>query len=129
MMKVEISDWKDDNSERDVKVEVNDHDTFDLCSTLAYIILPSLKKFKEEEIGKPTGFTEDGEWEACLDAMIWSFDQVLTESEEPQASDYEFDIVSNEETRKLFLSDHNTYNHKVQNGLDLFAKHYRSLWY
>jgi hypothetical protein len=55
---------------------------------------------------------------AILDSMIWSFEQILSEDWEAQFfTDKNFDKVGYE-----------AHYAQIQTGLELFGKHYRSLW-
>ena len=76
--------------------------------TLAKYILPRLKKFKEVCCGYPCPLTED-EYEEILNKMIWSFDYIVKE-----------EIHTIEEKEKL--------DKQCQEGLNLFAEYFRSLW-
>ena len=74
-----------------------------------------------------------------LDKMIWSFEQIVTNSEEPQLPDeavqrvdmkdgiwnYEID----ERVKKKFWDDTQAYNNRIQEGLHLFAEYFRDLWW
>lgn len=104
-MKVKIGKYKPDNCGRDIKVKISRDDLISLDSTLAIVILPALKKYKE--IASKVIVIE-GEFGEALDAMIEAFE--LIESGEHFNHDPEIDI-------------------KIQKGLDAFAKHYLGLWY
>ena len=95
-----ISNWWNDS--RVVKVKIDHWDTWNLDSTLAYIVLPALKQLKEEKHGSPRvdpkdtptmpeGFVDPirghdelihKRWEYVLDEMIWAFEQINTDWEE-----------------------------------------------
>lgn len=112
-----------------IYVKVEDHDTWDLDYTLALIILPSLKKLKEDKLSMalvddcdvPDSLipeTEDNfedRWDYVLDRMIWSFEQVVNMYEEG------FD-------KNLDKKDFKGYFKDVDEGLILFGKYYRDLW-
>lgn len=83
----------------------DDTETFSLDHSLAKIILPRLKRFKELSIARPYDMTES-EWNIILDKMIFSF--------EFAASD------------RLF-ADPNDEWAEYQEGLELFGKHYSNL--
>ena len=132
-MKVDIGDFPDDSSGREVHVEISTHDIWNLDHTLAVVIHPALVKIKEAKPGAPfvdeedvpehlkmtpeeyKDFQEGGdssEWfkkyDYVLDEMIWTFDQ-LANHDEP-------------------LEGFDVWDDRVSNGLRLFAKYYRSLW-
>lgn len=102
-MKVDISDYPKGAGDRSVNVDISVHDIFSLYHTLALIILPALKKFRETGHGYPISLTSV-EWDDILDKMIYSFEVVV-----------EDDFASS--------------NTKVQEGLKLFGEWYQDLWY
>ena len=85
----------------------DDSETFSLDHSLAKLILPRLKRFKEVTIGIPGNLKED-EWNLILDKMIAAF--------EFAASDKRW-VAESEEYQK-----HNE-------GIKLFAEHFWSLWW
>lgn len=79
----------------------DDSDTFSLDWTIAQFIVPRLKRFKEIDVAVRV---EDPEWNASLDKMIKAFEI------EPWC-------ISPEDA-------------KIQDeGLELFALHFRRLWW
>ena len=129
-MKVEISNYDDPRvgpHERFISVEIDNHDTWDLFTTLGEVILPALKKFKEKNIGGVNVANEDlpeqlhsetswhVRWDYILDKMIWAFENVLDD-------EWEFDLYN--EDRNLYEEKHK----EIQKGLELFGKYYRDLW-
>lgn len=120
------------------KIVIEDEDLWDLHSTLAKIILPSLILFKERTHGYPNTDREDApadpryddkdledysvgyspeRWNHILDEMIFAFSYVVNESEIDQD--------------RLIWTDYKRYEERqarVANGLKLFGKYYRSLW-
>jgi hypothetical protein len=119
-MKVNIGRYKK-VGDRTINVQIQDWDTWSLDHTLALIIHPALVKFKEDSIntGHPClkgmasceGCTCQTEWLEMLDKMIWSFGQITDDTV------YAHDQVNYKE-----------YNERVQEGLELFGKYFRSLW-
>lgn len=85
----------------------DDGDTFSLDYSLALAILPRLRRFKEVANGTPGDLTEQ-EWHAILDKMISAFEFSCSEER------------WNAETAEYL---------KHQEGVDLFAKHFFSLWW
>lgn len=122
-MKILINHDSDDHD-----IEIERCDCFDCFTTLAFIIHPTLVKFKE--CGGGSGYIEnadvpeelwsenenpidvdehwDARWQFVLDEMIWAFDQIKT---------YYFHYDSDKE--KLA---------RIDNGLRLFGKYYTNLW-
>ena len=107
-------------------------------STLAYIILPMLRKLVENQPGAPfvdledvpehlrlAEPTDDGadstwfaRWEYVLNEMIFAFENINNNWED------QFYLPNNEcdwDARKA-------YDDRIQNGLRLFGKYYRGLW-
>lgn len=103
-MKVDIGDYPKGKRKRKEKVEVQKHDTYSLCDTLALVILPCLEEFKKHKDSYPMDMSEK-EWDEIIDKMIFSFTEIKND-----------------------MSDYENYE-KVQEGLDLFAKWYRGLWW
>jgi hypothetical protein len=107
-MKVKISPYYDNG--RRVSVEVEQHDTFSIDSTLSYIVLPLLIQLRQTKMGVPAEFAEVGgedyipqlcfdfytetqedafklgteRWNLILDKMIWSWQQLALEDYENQ---------------------------------------------
>jgi len=102
-MKVKLPKFPKGNRERKVEIHIDGHDTWNLDSTLALIILPALIQLKTQQHGVPGHFgamaggasyeaqdsfdfykeTHDEafektckQWEEILDKMIWSFEQI-----------------------------------------------------
>jgi len=84
----------------------SDRDLMSFDGHLAKVILPRLKRFKEVTIGHPSDLTEE-QWDNILDKMISSFE------------------FHSKEDRFIVRADWKDYNE----GLELFAKYYTSLWY
>lgn len=103
-MKVNIGDYPKKGSTRVVKIKIDEYDLFSLDATLALIILPALKKFKNTSFCHPTNLTKK-KWEKILDKMIASF------------SSYEKDDINPSEQLER------------QEGFELFGKYFTNLWY
>ena len=116
-------------------VDIDDHDIWNLDYTLACIIHPALVRLKESQHGYPE-LWEDGmcyheyytrqlhfdfidedveskylwqKWQDILDDMIYAMEIIATE--------------------KIYDIDLDTYdNERVVRGLELFGKHFCSLW-
>jgi hypothetical protein len=128
-------------NKRKIKVKIHPSDVWSLDSTLAFIILPALKKLKDTKHGSPFVDDEDvpdnlkstfappikkenGEvddnhyarWDYILDQMIWSFEQVNSDWEDEFHKDG-FDYVGYQAHYK-----------KMEDGMKLFGKYYFHLW-
>ena len=128
-MKINIREPRKDNSAD--TIHIDDYDCWSLDYTLARIIHPALIRLKETKHGYPE-LWEDGmvthhnwdrqlhfdfidediestylinKWNGILDKMIYSFGKIMEDA-----------YFDNEEWEK------------IQEGLDLFSKHYTSLW-
>ena len=128
-MKINIGEPKKDKSAD--TIHIDNFDCWSLDHTLARIIHPALIRLKETKHGYPE-LWEDGmvthhnwdrqlhfdfidedietnylidKWNGVLDKMIYSFGKIM-----------EDDYFDNEEWER------------IQEGLDLFSKHYTSLW-
>ncbi len=111
-------------------VKIDPWDTWSMDHTLAQIILPMLKQLKATKHGVPADFVrgKDGKeipfkraermWDNTLDRMIWSFEQIVDEE-----NDEQFHTGG-----KYNAKAHIKHQAKIQEGLDLFGKHFRSLW-
>lgn len=127
---------------RKIKVKIEDHDVISADTDLAHIILPLLEKYKEKcqsapfvencDVPENLQYTEeelkrfntDGtpdlnyfeRWYYVVDYMIWTFDNIIKEDE--AYCPYEDFNVEN----------FNNHQEKIDFGLYLFGKYYRSLW-
>jgi len=177
-MRVYIGPFRDDNEshnewrptepfERDIRINIDDYDVWNMDTTLAMIIHPMLIKLKEIKNGHPCiqKMHKDApcvinqdcncneEWNTILDKMIWSFKQQFDTSEEDQyysgdlvwedeliPTDGAGNVVPKEEATffRMVKSPKDTFKidtdgltkhyERIQEGLDLFAKYYQSLW-
>lgn len=119
-------EWVDKRNPRSIYVRIDEYDTWDMDYTLAYIILPMLKKLRQNIHGSPIVDNEDvppelhkvdsdilhvdenfhKRWEWVLDEMIFAFEAKI---------DYEFDY------KNVLLAG------RVKNGFRLFGKYYEAL--
>ena len=129
-MKIKIGPYR---KNRAFNIHIDDFDTWSLDNTLSHIIHPALIRLKEIKHGYPE-LWEDGmvthhnydrqlhfdfideevetkylinKWNDILDKMIYAFGRIK--------EDNSLDISKDEWE-------------KIQEGLDLFAEHYTSLW-
>ena len=130
-MKVRLGPPRKNRAEH---VHIDHFDVWSLDHTLSRIIHPALVRLKETKHGYPELF-EDGmvtphhwdrqlhfdfidedvetkylmdKWDTIMDKMIYSFGQIV--------EDKLFDITDQKQLDE------------IQEGIDLFAKHYTSLW-
>ena len=92
--------WVDSKRKRKIQVRIDKYDTWNMESTLSYIIIPMLKQLKETKHGSPSvddadvqkelrstsvpekeneGDIDDNwhdRWDWVLDEMIWAFEQI-----------------------------------------------------
>jgi hypothetical protein len=123
-------------------VKIDRWDTWSMDYTLGTIILPMLKQLKATKHGYPAKLTAQ-KWDAILDKMIWSFEQVVGFYPDDQfwlvqpVIDWEAPQTPDEnglrkikwiEKGKLDKRSYNRYHKQVNEGLALFGKHYRDLW-
>jgi hypothetical protein len=86
----------------------DDSETWSLTDTICHFTIPRLKRFKQVNNGYPAYLTEES-WNEVLDKIILAFE--LTSRDEG-ARDW------NEEEHK-----------QLEEGLDLFRKHFFDLWW
>lgn len=124
-------------------IKIDSWDTWSGDHTLGRIILPFLKEFKVSMNGYPNEFNNEEEWDTILDKMIWSFEQVVNDEWEWKFYE-EFDNLNDDESLwvrdengnllykkirgKWDIEGHDAYDAKIQEGLELFGKHFRNFW-
>jgi hypothetical protein len=96
------------------KCGFDDRETWSLDYTIAKFVLPRLIRFKEVNNGRPNNLTWD-EWNKILDKMIYSINAVV----------HEWDH-NPEQTSGSTLKKH---YRKTHEGLILFGKYFRHLWW
>ena len=107
-----------------------DSEWYDLDITIAKFVLPRLIKFKEKKRSVPCLLDDDGNimdlniadklWDEYLNKMIWSFEQIINDSSPS--------VDWCKEYGKDLIAETQSWNDQVQEGLDLFARHFRNLW-
>jgi hypothetical protein len=131
--------------EQKVYVKIEDHDTWNADQTMAYIILPILKRLQNGKQGTPFTDPDDApehlrppkdevkenewdtdskfeaRWEYILGEMIFAFESIINEG------DIEDTYFSNK--YKTFDKEgFQKHTDRVNNGLRLFGRYYRGLW-
>lgn len=128
---------------RKVKVRIDNHDVWNMDGTLALIIVPMLKKLKEQKHGAPGVEDEDvpenlrstaakplteeelslghadelffDRWNWVLDEMIWAFEQSVDGYNASIGDEFDREVYGK------FMD-------RVKNGHRLFGKYYMALW-
>ena len=177
-MKVNLGKFHKKSDSRRVNVTIEKFDIWSLDHTLALIILPALLHLKEVKNGVPNEFADVGgedyhdqlcfdfysdsqlsafqigmeRWDAVLDKMIWSFQQIVYGDGEEQyyygRPEFNWNKVNktfqnpltNKTEDTYEMEDTNPTDHwtdfvgmrkheeRVQEGLELFGRYFRSLW-
>ena len=96
---------------------IGPEDTRNLDKTIAQFVLPGLKLYKKLYDCIPCEIEDRDQWDEILDKMIYSFDYYAS----GQRFEIDFSTYSMDELK--------AHRNKIQEGLDLFAKYYRSLWW
>jgi hypothetical protein len=131
---------------RKIKIKMHNYDSWNAEETLAHIIIPVLKQLRDTTHGYPNDFfteeDEDGskgmkEWKDTLNKMIWAFEQCTFDWEDQYYSG-EVDFKPIEDKSSIVKGPNHTFKvdregakaheEKMQEGFDLFAKYYKSLW-
>lgn len=127
---------------------IESHDVWSVDSTLAKIIVPLLKEYRNNLTGYPVSIDlkdvpkelRDEEdmskaWEYIVDEMIWAFSQKDTDWENQfyvlrTDIDYkEINIPIKEELwAKNDKKGHDKYYRRIQKGYKLFGRYYDNLW-
>jgi len=110
-----------------IKVE----ELYDLDVSIARFILPRLMVFKEHCERTPNLNMTSEEWNDILDKMIYAFERIACQTEEdtPEYKAYikaiwnnEMDLVDLKRAAKASLKP-------ISEGLSLYHKYYRCLWW
>ena len=116
---------------RGIYTKFKDSETWGLYIVIAQFVLPRLKRFKKLNNGVPMSLCFHGndvhrqgrvakEWDAILDKMIWSFEQIVDDSDPEKLEN---------ETNEEYVDRCRMWNNNVQHGLELFAKYFLDLWW
>jgi len=122
----------------------SDDVTWDIHCDISKFVLPRLKRYKELTNGYPGGLDEQ-QWNEILDKMIYAFERIVKNDEwdfvkYPPDYDFgwttkqsithpEYDEAVFNDDRKPDYTEFDEVQKKIQEGLDLFAKYYRNLWW
>jgi len=132
----------DKKRKRKIKVKIHDYDTWSADETLACIILPLLKKFKDNKHGAP--FVDDEDvpesyrsyhfkkkneydiddfhfirFDYILDQIIWSFEQIHPDNDwESQYRsgniDFHFEKVDDSDLSEMIKGPNDTYSFDIE---------------
>ena len=121
------------------RLYVNPKETWSLDVTLAKYIIPRLKKFKELENGYPGRGEMDTpeKWDEALDKMIQAFEYVIDLDEywidDPRYDYTDIMFGKNKEFYEKIKENKRSEDIRrlaaINEGLQLFAKYYMSLWW
>lgn len=138
-------------------VKVDYWDVWSMDHTLSHIIVPMLKKLKEDKHGygfiddedapehlrsdKVEKKEEDHGWDAnaearfdwVIDEMIWAFTQKIVEDDTAEFYDHtesnkEKDLMKSIEKLKVDRDGLKAHEDRKQNGYRLFGKYFQTLW-
>jgi hypothetical protein len=155
-MKVIIGDYKDDDSQREISINIDPWDTYSMDHTLALIISPMLKQLREKTHGAPLVEDEDvpenlkstsappkknewdtdanhfNRWDWVLSEMIFAFDNTIDDSWQDQF----FPVIEDDDEESFQVKaldftvpkEYYDYCDRIQNGFRLFGKYYSHLW-
>jgi len=134
----DLCQWIHKKRNRTVKVKIHVYDTWSMDSTLAPIIVPMLKQLKATKHGIPMSVVPEGpEWtdeygnpnEAAMEVAIKSWDEILDKMifsfESKMDDEWESKYFVN---GKYDQEGHIAMEQKIQEGFELFGKHFSSLW-
>lgn len=145
------------SKEREIKVKLHPYDTWDLNTTLSYIIVPLLKQLKETKHGFPVVITEyqdpcgdnktwleenEMAWVEILNKMIWAFEQASEDWEEQyHTGQADYKLVKENQSDDHYIIEKGpkhtlcvdqegikAHREKMQEGFELFGKYYKDLW-
>jgi hypothetical protein len=149
--------WVHEHRRRRQRVKLDYYDHWNANHTMALIILPLLKKLKENKHGSPdvdfadvpdhlwpsqpathnNNYTDDTiheRWVWVLDEIIWTFEQEVDEDDEKSfydhslSSDPNDDLMTQVGKIKVDREGLEAHHERKTNGFRLFGKYYQGLW-
>ena len=122
------------NNEFDPKAiakTIDIEELYDLDITIARFILPRLMVFKKHCERTPNLNMPHEEWMQILDKMIYAFDRIACQTEEdtPEYKAYIKAIWNNEQDLADLKREAKASLKPISEGLSLYHKYYRSLWW
>ena len=129
----------------------DDTELWNVDITIAKFALPRLIEFRKVVNGYPADFKTFEDWLAAIDKMIYAFDHLVNEEKYEEEYEKEFDIQwggvfdekklpdgnyeivhgknYDEEKMKKYREMKTEEAEKIDEGLQLFGKHFRALWW
>jgi hypothetical protein len=106
-------------------------EVYDLDVTIARFILPRLMVFKKHCEGTPRVNMTKKEWNEILDKMIYAFERIACQNENdtPEYKAYIKAIWNNEEDLADLKRAAKASLKPIADGLSLYHKYFRSLWW
>ena len=122
---------KDEFKPKAIAKTIDVEELYDLDITIARFILPRLMVFKKHCERTPNLNMTRGEWNKILDKMIYAFERIAcqTEEETPEYKAYIKAIWNNEEDLADLKRAAKASLKPISEGLSLYHKYYRSLWW
>jgi hypothetical protein len=147
--------WTHEKKTRKIKIRIDKYDTWNMDHTLSLIILPMLKKMKEEKHGYPRVDKEDVPehlwvakepdeddfqhsfqseyWDWVLDEMIWAFEQKVDDDADSKfynhpKEDNSKDLLGQIRDIKVDVEGMNAWQKRKSNAFRLFGKYFENLW-
>lgn len=114
-------------------------ESWDFVSFHANYCIPRLKALRKDLYSHPHDLSLE-EWGEIIDKMIWSFENMENQPRPIYSDDFDHrylrteledgsvSFVSMNKTGTIDFTPVDEHNKRVQEGLDLFAKYYLSLW-
>lgn len=153
----DFCEWIHSKKQRRVKIRIDRYDVWSMDHTLALIIVPMLKQLQAVKHGFAMIPDEDvpehlrstnapprvNEWDVddlaearyewLLNELIWTFEQISNDDSTDQFYDHSAvdhkaninDQIGQIKVDRAGLEEH---ERRINNGLMLFGKYYRSLW-
>ncbi|MBR6946851.1 MAG: hypothetical protein IKH53_02750 [Muribaculaceae bacterium] len=122
---------KDQFNPKAIAKTIDVEELYDLDITIARFILPRLMAYKQHCERTPNLNMTHEEWDGILDKMIYAFDRIACQTEEdtPEYKAYIKAIWNNEEDLADLKREAKASLKPISEGLSLYHKYYRSLWW
>ena len=109
-------------------IRIDDEDTFSLDVTLASIIVPMLRHYKNASVGFPGDFLPTDHRQLCFDFIDADAEHEQAEKLWFAALDQMIAAFERFASDSGALLDDEAEKQVTQRGLDLFARYYSALW-
>ena len=135
--------WVQEHKKRRTWVHIDNYDVWSMDHTLALIIHPLLLRLKTQKHGYARkGLKNKWDWDNyaearyswMLDELIWTFEQLADEDDgESQFYDHtesnkEKDFAKSMKKLRVDRAGLEAHQKRIENGLRLFGKYFRTLW-